>query len=113
MGANIYPEDVEQCLYAEPELAHMTRSFCQGLLETPNGGVRPRFSFEVDAEPDETLAKRFADSILKHLLAINADFRAAWQECPETLLPQVELYRFGEGPFEVKPGQIKQTRLLK
>ena len=47
MGANIYPEDLEQCLYGNPELARITRSFCQSLGETPDGGVRPRFFFEV------------------------------------------------------------------
>ena len=31
MGANIYPEDLEQCLYCEPELARITRSFCLSL----------------------------------------------------------------------------------
>jgi phenylacetate-coenzyme A ligase PaaK-like adenylate-forming protein len=25
MGANIYPEDLEQCVYADPELARITR----------------------------------------------------------------------------------------
>ncbi|MCX6257152.1 MAG: phenylacetate--CoA ligase family protein [Bacteroidia bacterium] len=28
MGANIYPEDIEQCLYADLNLAKITRSFC-------------------------------------------------------------------------------------
>ena len=113
MGANIYPEDVEQCLYAEPDLARITRSFCQRLAETPNGGVRPCFMFEVDVEPDEALKQRFATSILARLLALNADFRAAWTECPDTLVPQVELYRLGEGPFQARQGQIKQIRLAK
>jgi len=47
MGANIYPEDLEQCLYDEPELAAMTNSFCLGLIETADGSERPCFSFEV------------------------------------------------------------------
>ncbi len=113
MGANIYPEDVEQCLYSDPDLARMTRSFCQSLSETPNGGVRPCFLFEVDVEPDEALTQRFAASITERLIEINADFRAAWNELPETLIPRIELYRIGEGPFHHKPGQIKQARLLK
>jgi phenylacetate-CoA ligase len=113
MGANIYPEDVEQCVYADPALARITRSFCQRLSEGADGTVRPCFLFEVDAKPDEVLVERYAESVLRNLLAINTDFRAAWQECPETLFPQVELYRIGEGPFRARAGQIKQARLLK
>ncbi len=113
MGANIYPEDLEQCLYAEPELARITRSFCQSLSETQSGGVRPCFFFEIEVEPNHDLAQRFSESILHHLLKLNADFRAAWYEYPETLVPEVQLYRLGQGPFKGEPGQIKQTRLLK
>lgn len=50
MGANIYPEDLEQCLYDEPELARITNSFCLGLHEDADGSMRPHFSFEVTAE---------------------------------------------------------------
>lgn len=113
MGANIYPEDLEQCLYAEPELARITRSFCQTLMETPSGGVRPCFLFEVEVEPNEKLMQQFSESILQHLLKLNADFRAAWHEFPETVIPEVKLYRLGQGPFKEHPGQIKQARLLK
>jgi phenylacetate-CoA ligase len=112
MGANIYPEDLEQCIYADPKLARITRSFCQSLSETPNGGVRPAFFFEVDAEPDEELRKEFAASVLKTLLQLNADFRAAWHEYPDTLVPDVHLYRMGQGPFAADAGKIKQARLL-
>ena len=38
MGANIYPEDLEQCLYAEPELARITRSFCSLYLRQTVAG---------------------------------------------------------------------------
>lgn len=113
MGANIYPEDLEQCLYNDPELARITRSFCQSLLETPSGGVRPCFFFEVEVEPNEKLVQQFSKSILQHLLKLNADFCAAWHEFPETVIPEVKLYRLGQGPFKEHPGQIKQARLLK
>jgi phenylacetate-coenzyme A ligase PaaK-like adenylate-forming protein len=33
MGANIYPEDIEQCLYADKELAKITRSFVSRYLK--------------------------------------------------------------------------------
>jgi phenylacetate-CoA ligase len=113
MGANIYPEDLEQCIYANPELARITRSFCQSLVETPNGGVRPAFYFEVECEPSDELRGRFAESVLKTLVDLNADFRAAWHEYPETLVPEVQLHGIGQGPFRADAGKIKQARVIK
>jgi phenylacetate-CoA ligase len=113
MGANIYPEDLEQCLYAEPELARVTRSFCLGLAEGTDGSVRPRFVFEVTDPISEPLRTAFADRIVRGLIALNADFREAWREYPETLVPVIELHRQGEGPFAADAGRIKQARLLK
>ncbi len=112
MGANIYPEDLEQSLYANPDLARITRSFCQSVSEAANGGVRPKFLFEVEVEPDEQLKQRFSESILLHLLKLNADFREAWHEYPETLVPEIELYSVGQGPFKENSGRIKQVRVL-
>jgi phenylacetate-CoA ligase len=112
MGANIYPEDLEQCVYADAALAKITRSFCQTLLDIPGGGVRPGFFFEVDAEPTEALKAHFAKSILGHLLKVNADFAEAWREYPETLIPEVKLFGPGQGPFKGDSEKIKQVRLL-
>jgi len=112
MGANIYPEDLEQSLYANPDLARITRSFCQSVSEAPNGGVRPKFLFEIEIEPDEQLKQCFSESILQHLLKLNADFREAWHEYPETLVPEIELYGVGQGPFKENSGRIKQVRVL-
>ena len=112
MGANIYPEDIEQCLYQDTALAEITNSFCLSLAEGPNGAVRPRFLFEVSKEPDAELARRFAESIVPALAALNADFREAWREYPDTLVPDIQLYRLGEGPFAGDAGKIKQTRLI-
>jgi phenylacetate-CoA ligase len=112
MGANIYPEDIEQCLYDDTELAEITNSFCLSLAEGPDGSVRPRFLFEVTEEPNAALARRFADSIVPRLVALNADFREAWSEYPETLIPEIQLHRVGEGPFAGDQGKIKQARLL-
>jgi phenylacetate-CoA ligase len=112
MGANIYPEDLEQCLYQDTGLAEITNSFCLSLAEGSNGSVRPRFLFEVSEEPDAELARRFRESIVPRLVALNADFREAWHEYPDTLVPDIRLYRLGEGPFAGDQGKIKQARLL-
>jgi phenylacetate-CoA ligase len=113
MGANIYPEDIEQCLYADKELAKITRSFCQAVFEGKNAEVRPAFYFEIAVEPTEELKRKFASSILQKLIQLNADFREAWHEYPETLKPEICLFPIGEGPFKADQSKIKQTRIVK
>ncbi len=112
MGANIYPEDIEQCVYNDAALAAITSSFCLSVAEGPDGAVRPRFLFEVSREPSEALVRRFAESIVPSLVSLNADFREAWREYPDTLVPDIQLYRIGEGPFAGDSGRIKQARFL-
>jgi hypothetical protein len=51
--------------------------------------------------------------MMKGLIALNADFRAAWQEYPDALTPVIELHPRGTGPFAADAGRIKQARLLK
>ncbi|MFQ5879930.1 MAG: phenylacetate--CoA ligase family protein [Dehalococcoidia bacterium] len=113
MGANIYPEDLEQSLYEEPDLAAVTHSFCISLSESENGSVCPCFSFEVTAPITQELQEMFRERILHRLIAINLDFKEAWNEYPETLVPEIRLYGKGEGPFQRDSGQIKQARLIK
>jgi phenylacetate-CoA ligase len=112
MGANIYPEDLEQCLYAEPDLARITRSFCLSLSEE-GAQVRPCFLFEIEAEPSEQLVRRFGAAMVVRLAELNADFREALHEYAQALQPEIRLYRVGEGPFAANSGRIKQVRLLK
>lgn len=112
MGANIYPEDLEQCLYAEPGLARLTRSFCLSLSEH-GAHVRPCFHFEIEAEPTEELAGQFGAAMVRRLAELNADFREALHEYAQTLQPEIRLHRLGQGPFSGDSSRIKQVRLLK
>jgi phenylacetate-CoA ligase len=112
MGANIYPEDLEEAIYSDPELARITTSFCQAVAESPSGDVRPCFHFEITAEPDAALAGRYAAAVSAHLQKVNADFREACREYPEALVPEIHLHKSGEGPFQANAGRIKQVRRL-
>lgn len=112
MGANIYPEDLEQCLYDEPDLARVTNSFCLGLHEDADGSLRPRFSFEVTAQITPELQARFAERMIARLLALNTDFRAAMKESATSATPTVELFSPHTGPFAADAEKIKQTRLV-
>jgi phenylacetate-CoA ligase len=113
MGANIYPEDIEQCLYADAALSKITHSFCLALEETARADVHPKFIFETDVAPTAELATAYREAMLKGLIALNADFRAAWHEYPDALTPIIELHPRGTGPFAADAGRIKQARLLK
>ena len=113
MGANIYPEDVEQALYDEPELAAVTNSFCIGLVDEPDGGVRPSFSFEVREGINEALRASFAERVTERIRQSNADFRTAFEEHPASVLPDVRLYPIGTGPFAGDATRIKQARTIK
>lgn len=114
MGANIYPEDLEAALYANPELAQVTRSFCMSLDEQANAEVRPKFEFEiVRADILGGLEDEFKKKITSHLIALNKDFAEAWHEHKETLEPVVVLWPEGAGPFKQNEGRIKQVRITK
>ena len=113
MGANIYPEDLEQCLYAERDLAAITRSFCLTLSESADGQARPCFLFEVEVQPTDALRERFATSIAARLRALNSDYRVACAEFPQAMAPEVAVHRVGEGPFAGDRSRIKQARVLK
>lgn len=118
MGANIYPEDLEAALYANPDLARVTRSFSMSLLEK-GAEVRPLFDFEIvglDSMSQQDRTRLHDESqmkILEHLRKLNRDFAEAWHEHPDTLMPVIGLYAPGTGPFAQNAGRIKQVRITK
>jgi phenylacetate-CoA ligase len=113
MGANIYPEDIEQCLYDEPELARVTHSFLLSLDEANNAVVRPHFAFEIRGAITPTLQAEFEHHIVARLRALNADYREATEEFAGAAMPVIRLYALGAGPFAADGSRIKQTRLVK
>ncbi|MDO8507783.1 MAG: phenylacetate--CoA ligase family protein [bacterium] len=113
MGANIYPEDIEQCLYADKELAKITRSFCQSVSEGKNAQVHPAFYFEITERPTKELREKFSKSILEQLMKLNADFREACHEYADTMKPEIYLFSVGDGPFKMDKSKIKQSRVVK
>ncbi len=112
MGANIYPEDVEQSLYDEPALARVTNSFCLGLQEGEGGSVRPLLSFEISGQITEDLQSEFEERIPQRLLALNADYREASREYRQAVAPVVQLHSLGDGPFAGDRAKIKQARIF-
>ena len=108
MGANIYPEDVESAIYAEPELARRILSFQLSLLEETPGETRPRLAIQLlDEGPSEELREQIATAITARVRSFNRDYREAFGEYPALMPFVVELHRRGEGPFEGSDRRIK------
>jgi len=112
MGANIYPEDIEQFVYGDPELASLIHSFCQTLVEQKDGSWRPGFYFETKTQEPPAIEEKITTNLISHLRQINNDFKEAWNEYPDALQPIVKLYGFGQGPFATDKEKIKQKRLV-
>jgi phenylacetate-coenzyme A ligase PaaK-like adenylate-forming protein len=111
MGANIYAEDVERAVYAQPELVGFV-SFILSVTEHTDRSVRPRLAIEwhhheLPSLPLEILAERIG----LELARINADFRQSLEEDREALRFIVEVHALGQGPFADSGRRIKNRYL--
>lgn len=113
MGANIYPEDLESIIYKDPALARQLHSFLLSVRDDASGTPRPVIALElVDGMSADSawLADRvgqFRDGLGK----LNIDYGEAVQEFPEAMVPIVEAFPLGAGPFAADAGRIKQRRI--
>ncbi|MCV0402849.1 MAG: phenylacetate--CoA ligase family protein [Chloroflexi bacterium] len=108
MGANIYPADIEAGIYADPALAEQVVSFRLALREERPGETRPLISIQLArGEPTDELAEALRGAIEGQLALQNADYREAMGEYPALMVPIVELYACGTGPFAGDADRIK------
>jgi phenylacetate-CoA ligase len=114
MGANIYPEDVEQALFADAADARRLGAFCLELVDVGEAEQRPCVHVEVLEDPvdDADLAARLRERIVRRLVSANLDFRASLAEDSRAAEIQVRLYRAGSGPFAVNHGRIKRRYIV-
>jgi phenylacetate-CoA ligase len=114
MGANIYAEDVERVVYAQPELACGFASFTLSVAEREDRAVHPRLSVEWhDEAPPELPLAELAERIRRGLAEINADFRQSLSEYPDALRFELVVFGFGQGPFAGAGRRIKNRYLEK
>lgn len=115
MGANIYPEDVEQALFADPDDARRLGAYCLELVDIGQGEQRPCVHVEVlggDSD-DPALGERLRARVLDRLLASNLDFRAAAREDASAKEILVRLHPAEAGPFSQNSGKIKRRYILR
>jgi phenylacetate-CoA ligase len=112
MGANIYPEDVEHGLFAEPQDARHLGAYCLELVDIGRGEQRPCVHVEVLDGGDEGLAERLRRRVVDRLLATNLDYRTAVREDASAGELLVRLHAVGEGPFAANSGRIKRRYIV-
>ena len=112
MGANIYAEDVERVLYAQPELAGGFASFMLRVAERSDRGVHPRLCIEWQtADPPALPLEELAGRIRGGLAEINADFRQSLSEDSEALRFEIAVFAHRDGPFAGNERRIKNRYL--
>jgi phenylacetate-CoA ligase len=119
MGANIYPEDVEQAL-GECDDAEMFGAFALELVDIDTDGsssdsVRPCVHVEVlDPEhiEDPHLRDRVVVAVRERLLANSADYRSAVAEDPAAADIRAQLHAEGCGPFVENASRIKRRYIV-
>jgi phenylacetate-CoA ligase len=113
MGANIYPEDIETIIYKDGPLTGRLHSFCLSVVTDSSATPRPCVALELNSglTNDAHWSERLAAQFQAGLADLNLDYRAALSEFPAAMVPMVELYARGEGPFKADAGRIKQRRI--
>lgn len=113
MGANIYPEDVEATIYGEPTTATAVRSFQLAVVQDATQTPRPAVMLELNdgVTVDDAWRADRAEHIRDGVASLSRDYRTSLDEYPEAMLPIVETYALGTGPFAADAGRIKQRRI--
>ena len=114
MGANIYPEDVEQALFVDTALADRIGAFALELRDIGDGAVRPLVHVELKrrAGDDADVAALIRHNVVARLEQNSRDFQAAVAENPSTADFLVELHDPGEGPFAENSRRIKRRYIV-
>ena len=109
MGANIYPEDIENIAYSDPFLAKNINSFCLSLEDDAKGNPRPCFEFELSDMVQKIQVEERLRSILSVELAkLSFDYKKAKDEYPEAVEPIIRTFGLYEGPFKENQSRIKK-----
>ncbi|MFH1440847.1 MAG: phenylacetate--CoA ligase family protein [Candidatus Omnitrophota bacterium] len=109
MGANIYPEDIENIIYLDSFLANSINSFSLSLEEDAQGNPRPCFEFELlDIKQKTEVEKNLQSMLSPELAKLSLDYKKAKEEYPQAVEPLIRTFGMHEGPFKDNQSRIKK-----
>lgn len=116
LGANIYPEDVEQGIFGDVPATEerKIKGFAMELVEDNTGQPRPVIYVELN-ENIETKAidkKDLQRRIINRLSLNSRDFKTSLKEDPKAGDIEVKVYKIGEGPFTGMKDRIKRKYII-
>jgi phenylacetate-CoA ligase len=119
MGANIYPQDVENGLYQGNPHAHLIEGFCLSLEEDDDLERRPAVHLQLRSgaalgdEQRAALADVCRQGVLRYLAEVSRDFAESLAEDPTAADLRVHVHDHGTGPFAAATGKIKNVYLAR
>jgi len=108
-GSKITPTDIEEIIFAMPELAARVNSFALVVSEDAQANKLLTIAMELlegTPPPDDVLHLR--GDVLDRLRAGNQDFREASRFIPTSAVPMLEFHPCGEGPFAANDVRLKK-----
>ena len=115
-GANIYPEDVEQAVFADsPDVAaEAVHGFALELIESPDATVKPCVHIELrqDACASDRLAGELGERVRRRLAANSRDYRVALGEDPRAGEIEIRLHAYESGPFAAQGERLKRRYVI-
>lgn len=110
-GCKITPANIEECMFALPELAKIVNTFALLPSEDDKLNKKLVIAFELaqDEEPQTEYPQKFTQAILEQLEKVNQDYRESCKMVQREFLPTLEFYSFGSGPFAKNDIRLKKN----
>jgi phenylacetate-CoA ligase len=108
-GAKLTPANVDELLYALPQLAESVSSFA--LLVSEDERATKRLAIALELVPGREAPhelERTRTLVLEELRRVNQDFREASRFIPPESVPTVEFHPAGSGPFASHDVRLKR-----
>jgi phenylacetate-CoA ligase len=117
MGANIYPQDVEQGLYSS-KYADQIENFMITLHQGDNLESKPVINIElktaINSEQSALIKADLAARVVDYMTKVNKDFAESIAEDSSSAEIQIEFFLPNQGPFAQRDNKkIKNKYLLK